>query len=533
MRIEKFYNLIENSEDILMEKILNFAIDLGYSKYTSTLKEAWRLSISGLSSTLLKALSAQSDIPTLGPDIIYSQEELAQFGIIEAQKHRSRGITLSMFLGFMKYYQQAYEDLISEADFSPKEKDYYKLYVKRYFDFVELGFTEEWIGLSNKKALEDIQEKSRLTQNEKNKYLTIFESINAPVILFNQNNDIENFNNQAAEVFLDIDTPGVEYYNKIDYGDKFDWIAEQVKSFSQTNKDETVNQKTTLTEKGEKTFTISLKKMQDVSKKYSGTVAILYDITELLKLKQEKIEIEENLRQHQRLQSVGTLASGVAHEINNPINGIINYSQIILDGECNNKEESKGFLQEILNESNRISVIVNDLLSFSRSNKQLYEYTEVNEIIRHTVSLIKTLIKHDQIELIQDVPDNLPLIKCRGQQIQQVLMNMLTNARDSLNQKYEGYDKNKKINLKCRQIIQDGEDWLEISVEDFGLGITKENKNRMFDPFFTTKSRSEGTGLGLSISYKIIQEHQGELKVISKEGEFAKFIILLPCNRQN
>lgn len=148
----------------------------------------------------------------------------------------------------------------------------------------------------------------------------------------------------------------------------------------------------------------------------------------------ERKLIENRLNQQQRLESIGTLAGGVAHEINNPINGIMNYSQLIKDMSDENSETAE-YANEIILETERISTIVQNLLQFARDEKKAHSYARIEDIINNTTSLVKTIIKHDQIDLKIYIPSGLPKIKCRSQQIQQVIMNLLTNARDTLNEK--------------------------------------------------------------------------------------------------
>lgn len=254
-----------------------------------------------------------------------------------------------------------------------------------------------------------------------------------------------------------------------------------------------------------------------------------HNITERKKLEIERVFMESNLRNQQKLESIGTLASGVAHEINNPINGVLNYGQLIIDSEPDDKNIIE-YASEIITESNRIAEIVKNLLDFSRQNNQEHSYANIEDIISKTLSLINTVIKKDQIELNFNIAENIPQIKCRSQQIQQVLMNLITNARDALNAKYTGYNENKKINLSCTQYNSDGREWLKIIVEDFGSGISDEVKDEIFDPFFTTKGKIQGTGLGLFISFGIVKDHHGEMTFESEEGKFTRFIVNLPCD---
>ncbi len=260
-----------------------------------------------------------------------------------------------------------------------------------------------------------------------------------------------------------------------------------------------------------------------------GMLVFVRDITERKRIENLRMEMEAQQRQQQKLEAIGTLAGGVAHEINNPIHGIMNYAELILD-EAGLSGSGTAYAQEIIHETERISVIVKNLLQFSRHEKQTHSYASVYDIIGQTVSLINTVIKKDQITLDIQLDEGLPEIKCRSQQIQQVLMNLLTNARDALNEKYPEYDENKTIRVGCRLFERDDRRWVRIAVEDQGNGITDEVRERMFDPFFSTKPRETGTGLGLSISHGIVKDHHGKIEVETEPGEYTRFMLELPVD---
>lgn len=252
----------------------------------------------------------------------------------------------------------------------------------------------------------------------------------------------------------------------------------------------------------------------------SGIVVNDRDVTEIRRM-------EEKLMQSQKMESIGTLAGGVAHEINNPINGIMNYAQLILDRNDSSSIVT-GFAQEIIHETCRVAEIVRDLLTFARQEKQTYSPAQLPKIISAVLSLIQTVMRHDQIELELAIPESLPAIKCRSQQIQQVLMNLITNARDTLNERYPAYDTAKKILLSAEVIEKQSRRFIRTTVKDWGIGIPLDMQDRIFDPFFTTKPKEIGTGLGLSISYGIVREHGGELTVDSKPGQYTRFHMDLP-----
>ena len=233
----------------------------------------------------------------------------------------------------------------------------------------------------------------------------------------------------------------------------------------------------------------------------------------------------------QKLEALGTLAGGVAHEINNPVNGIMNYAQLIVD-RLDEGHPLGDFATEIIHETERVAAIVRDLLTFARHEEQGHNVALMGDIVQSTLTLIRTVMRHDQIELEVHVPEDLPQLRCRSQQIQQVLMNLLTNARDALNGRYPSYDPNKTIRLSAELVVVDGRRWVRVCCEDNGGGIPKAAQERLFDPFFTTKPRDAGTGLGLSISHGIVCEHQGRLYFDTVEGESTRFYVDLPVDRE-
>jgi PAS domain S-box-containing protein len=267
----------------------------------------------------------------------------------------------------------------------------------------------------------------------------------------------------------------------------------------------------------------------DAQGNMTASLGVSIDITEKKTLEAEAIRSSH-------LASLGKLAGGVAHEINNPINGIMNYAQLISD-RLDKESPLVEFAGEIIHETNRVTTIVRNLLTFARQEKQTHSPARIGDIIEQTLSLIRTVFRHDQITLEINVPHDLPKIKCQSQQIQQVLMNLMTNARDALNERYPEYDPDKKLSITSQKVSiifdmfeKEEQEWIRTTVEDHGSGIDPDIIERMFDPFFTTKPRKIGTGLGLSITYGIVQDHQGKLHVESEPGQYTRFHLDLPVD---
>lgn len=245
----------------------------------------------------------------------------------------------------------------------------------------------------------------------------------------------------------------------------------------------------------------------------------------------EKKTLEtEAFRSHQ-LASIGELAAGVAHEINNPINGIINYAQIILDdvaGPVDPKDPVADIAGRIIKEGERVAVIVKNLLSFARDRKGEQGPNAIEPIIRDTVSLIESQLRKDGITLDVRLDANLPQVNANSQQIQQVFLNILSNARYALNQKYSGFHEEKRIEVRCETVDIGSDTLVRTRFTDYGVGIPEETMQKIYNPFFTTKPTDEGTGLGLSISHGIIKDHGGRLHYDSVVGEYTRAVVDLP-----
>jgi len=243
----------------------------------------------------------------------------------------------------------------------------------------------------------------------------------------------------------------------------------------------------------------------------------------------DKINFQKEAMQAGHLASLGELAAGVAHEINNPVNGILNYAQILLN---NSVKESKehDILTRIIYESDRVAVIVSGLLSFARSRLEKKSPIHLSDIMSASLDLTSSHIVRDGIRFKLDIPPDLPAIYAHSQQIQQVFLNIISNARYALNQKYNGRQEGKYLEIKGRHVMVDSHPYVRVAFFDSGNGIPDSLLDKVKKPFVSTKPKGEGTGLGLSISHGIISEHGGRLVIDSIDGEYTKVIIDLPIS---
>jgi two-component system NtrC family sensor kinase len=233
----------------------------------------------------------------------------------------------------------------------------------------------------------------------------------------------------------------------------------------------------------------------------------------------------EQLIQSEKMASLGVLASSVAHEINNPMQGILTYIKLILKiisgGEINQERlsEFKNYLNLMGDEIERCGDMVKNLLVFSRQSKLSIQEADVNSIIRNSLVLLENKVKLQNIEVVLELKEGIPGIYCDVKQIQQTLMALLINS-------IEAMPKGGTIEITTQS--PDNKK-VEITVTDTGEGISKENLKNIFDPFFTTKEASKSTGLGLFVAYGIIQEHKGTIEAKSEVGKGTTFHITLPA----
>ncbi|MBA7527721.1 Adaptive-response sensory-kinase SasA [subsurface metagenome] len=228
---------------------------------------------------------------------------------------------------------------------------------------------------------------------------------------------------------------------------------------------------------------------------------------------------QAKMAEAERLAMIGQLAAGVAHEINNPLTGIILYCDIVLKSMPEDDVKRKN-LEKINHEAMRCKSIVKGLLDFARHKKPETKEASVNQTLETTLSLVKNQPLFHNINLKNDLDQSLPLIKIDAGQIQQVFMNIIMNAVEAMDGKGD---------LSIKSQLSEDEKYIEISFTDTGPGIKSEYLKRIFEPFFTTKDASHGgVGIGLAISYRIIRNHNGRVDVTSEMRKGTTFTIKLP-----
>ena len=370
--------LIADSEEALMARVLHYAKARAYARYTSTLQEAWRLSISGLSATLVDTLARGGEDLELGPDIDFAQDPAAAFGIREARRHRERGVDLGMFLGLMKYYRQSYIDTIRASGLPPDAKAWGAHRVHRFFDRMEIGFCIAWAGESASTGLQDLQIANRRMANEKNKYLAFFESMPQPAFLVNRAGAVENMNQAAARLFGEAPGPGAHYYGKMSESGRksaacgemvsvaqlFPWIKADFDAFMAGSEQCRQETREVLSASGPRHVYLRFSKMLDVSGRFTGAVIIAEDVTERKAAEEERLKRE-------KLEGTLELAGAVCHELNQPIMAVSGYSELTMMS-LDPDHDLYGKIKKINAQVLRMGEITRKLMKITRYRSKRY-----------------------------------------------------------------------------------------------------------------------------------------------------------------
>ena len=274
-----------------------------------------------------------------------------------------------------------------------------------------------------------------------------------------------------------------------------------------------ISQEIILEEKGLKKKILELNSsfLTNESGEITGVVAVIRDVTEIK-------DLNEEVARHKRLAALGKLSAGIAHEIRNPLSSIRGLAQFVYNS-FSKTDERKEDLNTIIQEVDRLNKLVVQVLDFAKLKKPSLTRFSLNDLIRKIAELFKLEIKDKQVKFSLELSPDISQIQADEDQVKQILMNVIINAIQAIPKKGE-------VKIKTEKALLKGEPTIKLIIEDSGIGITEKDFNQIFDPFFSTKEK--GSGLGLSIVYKLVEAHQGEIKVESKEGKGTKIVIFLP-----
>jgi two-component system, NtrC family, sensor kinase len=368
------------------------------------------------------------------------------------------------------------------------------------------------VAIENALLLEDqaqrAEEMARLKEFNEN----IIESINVGVLVINLRGRITNWNSALEEIY------GLKREEAIGRRITQVFQPEMLRALRalmervEWQKGEPVNVykfRATSVDGRDLMLNVSLAALQSKTEEVEGTLVAIEDVTERMKL-------EEQVQQSDKLSSIGLLAAGVAHEVNTPLTGISSYSQMLMQ-QVPETDPRHQLLEKIYRQTSRASSIVNNLLNFSRVSDSRFAMIDLNRVLDDTIQLLESQLRNTQIDVARNYGAELPLVPGNAPKLQQVFMNLILNARDAM-------PEGGRLEIST----ESNEDSVTIKFRDSGMGIDPEHLSKIYDPFFTTKGIGKGTGLGLAVSYGIIKDHSGHIDVESKLGEGALFMITLP-----
>jgi signal transduction histidine kinase/DNA-binding response OmpR family regulator len=504
--MQQLIDLIARRENWLVDKTIGYAKQYGYTPFTSTLAEAWRASICGLSDPLIKALNQYDEPPQLVAGD-YAEESITAFGIAAARRHRSRGITLGLFMGLMKYYRQSYLDLIEVGELPPERVPRYLEFVNRFFDRVEIGFCSEWASQSESELVLEARDKNRALTHEKNKYLTIFESLKDPVVLLDKSGQIDNTNRAAAALFGGSAVPGAGYYGLI----HLPLLDGALEGLAGQSAEHLLN-----TTMGPRCFEVKAQTMLDVSEKFAGTVLIFNDVTDY------KLALQQ-AEQANRTKSA--FLATMSHEIRTPINGIIGMTALLRDTTLDSRQT--GYVNTIFTSGEILASLIADILDYSKIEAGVLEVENIEFSVDSLVADVMTLMvpaaTAKGLTLTTEVARDLQgKVKGDFNKLRQILLNLVSNAVK--------FTESGHIEILATSSTQ----WLRLSVNDSGIGIAESGQTNLFDAFVqadrSVSRRFGGTGLGLAICRKLVTALGGEIGFESQVNQGSSFWFIVPLD---
>ena len=371
------------------------------------------------------------------------------------------------------------------------------------------------IAIQNGQLYASLQKKAAEYERLKDFNENIVESINVGVMALDMEDRIESWNAQMEVMYA------LPRWQALTQPLKTVFPQEFVEEFNRIRQEPGIRNlyKFRLKTPAGETRTVNVALAPLVTRKFEviGRLLIVDDIT-------DRVELEAQLSQADKLSSIGLLAAGVAHEVNTPLAVISSYTQM-LSKQLQGDPQKSGLLEKITRQTFRASEIVNNLLNFSRTSGTEITDIDVNKVIAETLALLEHQFKIAKVEVENAMAPKLQTIQGNAGRLQQVFLNLFLNAKDAMPR-----------GGKLRVATANGES-VSVSISDTGSGIAPEHIQRIYDPFFTTKTspregQPRGTGLGLSVTYGIIQEHSGKIRVESHLGTGTTFILDFPLSRK-
>ncbi|OGR01698.1 MAG: hypothetical protein A2284_14855 [Deltaproteobacteria bacterium RIFOXYA12_FULL_61_11] len=541
MDSRRFAELLTSHEPWLMERLLRYALERGYTRYTSTLVEAWRISIAGLTSSFLEALALPTEALEHSPEPPVGADPIAAFAVREARLHRERGVSLRMFLGLMTYYRRTYLELLEErSGFDAAERSACSRHLDRCFERLELAFCSEWTEQGEAGLRHELQERNRMLTNEKNRLLTVFESLPLPSLVLDDQGSVVALNPAALDLLEQQAIPGKQYYGitvgsvveaaetlagsgasllGLPHLELFPWLGQTTAAPPLESSAVELH----LAGPPERFFLVHRAPMLDVSRKYCGQVVTIEEVTHA-RLAYRELQLAKSAAE-EAIKIKARFLANLSHEFRTPLTGILGLTALLertaMPAEV---AEHLGLLRRA---ADNLHHLVNDTLDYTAlqgASLGLHEAPfDLVELLRSSFELVCLSAREKGLHCNVILPAELHRYR-RGDavRLQQIVLNMLTNAVK--------YTKAGSITLKAEQSHAD-DPALSILVSDTGIGIPEDKLGTIFesfvqlDPGYTKTGR--GVGLGLAIVRGLVERMGGTITVHSVLGKGSTFSVHL------
>jgi len=502
---------ILDHEDRLVDQVIDEARRNGYLLYTPNLTRAWRESIAGLSEDLAIALTEGDERSAIAADIDHRTDPSCRFALETARRHRARGVTLGLFLGLFKHFRACYLNLTRECSSRPAHQALCQRRINGLFDRMEIAICTDWTSPDKEAALDELTAKNRLLTKEKDKYLTLFESIQDPVLVLDRAGQLENLNAAAWRLLGIEPDSGEAYYRRPGELPALEHLTALLAD--QPLADGTSI--TLATGQGRRSFDVHRREILDIGGKYSGSVVVLNDVTIHLRALAET-------EQANRVKSA--FLATVSHEIRTPLNGILGAVRLLRRDPLNPAQQT--YAEAISRSGERLRSLIDNVLDYSRIEAgRLPLDTEpfsLAEVVSNLTCIMTPHAEELGLGLALDTPE-LPSYAVRGDacKLQQVLLNLIGNA-------LKFSEQGQVVTLRLR--LGPG-DLVRFEVEDHGRGIDPSERERLFEPFTQLRrerlDRDRGSGLGLAICRQLAEIMGASIGVRSVQPRGSLFWIEL------
>lgn len=497
-----------------MERILFHARKQGYAKYTSTLVEAWRVSIAGLIDAIVQAQSVYGDsLPEFIPEEDFEGDSITQFGMEEARLHRERGINLSMFLGLYKYYRYAFEDFVSTLDAHVSRKEFYRSFVERCFDRIEIAFCNQWSNLEGNRAIAELQEFNRFMTNEKNKYLNLFESIELPTFLVDEHGRLENLNVPASDLLGTKKLAGSMYYSMNSsrsqgrlLSDLLPWLSKPIDQLLKGDHAALSMEIKEFHEGDGRIFSILLSKMKDVSGKFHGGVVVLQDVTEQRRLERLREDVERITK----------------HDLKIPLSGILTTLNCLMNDEMISGDQ-RHMLAMARESGYSMLGMINRSMDLYKMETGTYKFdpqwVDLHSVLDRVLDHVDGLAKGHGVKIVVGLSgaggssSQGLFVLAEEMLLYTALGNLLKNALEA-SPPNSTVRVNVLVNEGCHIVITNES------------GVPKQMRDTFFEKYSTWGKKS-GTGLG-TYSARLIVETMGGQISMDSDGSRTNITVKVP-----